>query len=223
MSTLIDSLITQAAVNISNPDKGRVTVPDWLMFYNAVARDIGARLYAVRYTSILDIQADTDYDYPDEMTRMIKLSVTDTPDDQDSWVKVDELREDQFNDRTNRRYPTGTLPTHYLPQATIYRVVPRPTALLARCGKLEYWGLPDEIANVSGGYMQFPDFMREWVVEGMTIHGLRKLKEIAEARERYEIWETRENSYAASLTDRSDDRRPAMVPRSRKNSTGGMV
>ena len=223
MSTLIDSLIRQSSINISNPDKSRVTPSDWLEFYNAVARDIGARLFAIRYTSIFDIQADTDYDYPDEMTRMIALWVTDTPDDQDSWALVKELREDEFRDRVNRRYPTGVLPERYLPQATIFRVVPRPTATVERGGKLEYWGLPDEITNISGGYMPFADLMREWVVEGMTIHGLRKLKEITEARERYTVWETRESSYAATLTDRADDRRPAFVPRSRKNSTGGMV
>lgn len=223
MSTLIDSLITQAAVNISNPDKGRVTPSDWLMFYGAVARDIGSRLYAIRYTAIFDLQADSDYDWPDEMTRMVALWVTDTPDDPDSWTKLKELRDDEFYDRVNRRYPTAALPTHYNPQATIFRLVPRPDTAIERAAKLEYWGLPDEITSIVGVSMQFPDFMREWVVEGMTIHGLRKLKEIAEANDRYASWAARENEYATRLTDRSDDRRPAMVPRSRKNSTSGLV
>jgi hypothetical protein len=223
VSALIDSLVTQSAVNIANPDKGRITPSDWLIFYNAVARDIGARLYAVRYVSVFDWQIDSDYDYPDEMTRMIALWATDTPSDELSWSKLDELREDQFYDRVNRRYPTGTTPTHYLPQATIMRVVPRPETVIVAGAKLEYWGLPDEIASTSGTTMQFPDFMREWVVEGMTIHALRTLKEIVEARERYEIWAGRESEYATRLTDRSDDRRAAMVPRSRKRGTSGMT
>lgn len=223
MSTLITSLIDQAALNVFQPDKARITPAHWLTFYGAAARDIGARLFAVRYTSFADIQADIDYDYPDEMTRMIKLWTSETPDDVDSWAEVKELRDDELTDMVNRRYPTGTLPERYLAQATSFRVVPRPTAVLAGALKLEYWGLPDEITSSFGTQMQFPDFMREWVVEHMTISGLRALKQYVEAKARYDDWAARENDYAAKLTDRSDDRRPAFVPRSRKRSTGGMV
>jgi len=223
MSALIDSLVTQCATNISNPAKDRVTAPDWLTFYNAVARDIGARLYAVRYTSFFDLQNDSDYDYPDEMTRMIALWVTDTPSDPDLWRWVGEIREDQFRDRVNVRYPTAALPSEYLPEATIFRVVPKPTAKIALGGKLEYWGLPDEILSTTGTFIPFPDFLREWLVEGMTIHALRKLKQIAEANDRYASWERREADYAARLTDRSDDRRSALVPKVRGRAAREMV
>lgn len=219
----LSSIFDEVALGFGDVSRTRITNDHLLIWYNAVARDIGSRVDAVRYQAYFDLQVDDAYTYPDEATTIVAVRVSDNPSDPYNFIDLVEMTEDEYRGNTRLRYPAASRPTHYWPTNTLFHLWPHPAAVIVGGGLIDYYGLPDEVTNWQGAQLPFPAFLRNWVKEGIEIEALKANKQYAEAQAAYTAWAAKEQEYKDRIEDRSDDRRPRLRVRSNVRGVQDLV
>jgi len=221
MSTLVSYLIDDAAAEVGDPNKTRIALPQWLSIYNRANRELCTKANILPFSDSFDLRPlDPDtgrpqqrYAYPEQMTVLKSIEVSETPDDDNSFRYLNEMFEDEFRERTASSYPTNTLPDSYFADAAWFFLVPIVTATIEEGGWITYYGLPDRIDNVAGAIMQVDDFAQDYLLRRMIIVGLSARNRHAEAATQLAIWDKDMEGLQDKLNDRSQDRRPSLAPR----------
>lgn len=220
MSLLVSNLVNDAAVKIGDPNQVRVRSSDWLLFYNQSVRELCEKADVMQYRADFNLGTQALYPYPDEMTTMARLEVTETPSDADSWRIVTEKFEDEFRAMTTTRYPVGSLPDHYFADKVGFYLIPRPAVAIVGGGRTTYFGLADRITDTATATYQLPEFTQDYVVRRMTIYGKMARHRITEANAELEQWFADVEGLMDKMEDRSKDRRSSLAPR--RNRYAGM-
>lgn len=224
MSTLISTVIDDAALEIGDPNKQRIQLGQWVSIYNMANRETCEKANLLKFQDQFDLNANQlKYDYPEGMTVMTDIHVTETPSDELSWRYLKEMFEDEFRERTDRRYPTASLPDHYFATSSWFHVIPAVSAQIVGGACITYFGLPDNVTLdqvQSAQVLQIPDFARDYLLRRMVIQGKKARNRIAEAKADLEMWEADMETFQDKLDDRSQDRRSSLAPR--KNRFAGM-
>jgi hypothetical protein len=224
VSTFIQAVIDDAAVAIGDPNKQRVSMVNWTSFYNRSNRELCAKANILRFNDKFDLIAgQRKYAYPQRMTVMTGLRVSETPSDENSFKVVHEIFEDEFREKTDRLYPTETLPSEYFATSSWWQPVGTATAQIVDGGCITYYGLPDRITLTqieASQVLQIPDFAQDYLLQRMIIYGMRARNRYAEAKAELDLWYTDMATLQDKLDDRSQDRRSTLAPR--KNRFAGM-
>lgn len=224
MSTFIQSVIDDAAVAIGDPNKQRVSMASWTLFYNRSNRELCAKANILRFSDQFDLIANQrKYSYPQGMVVMTGIRVSETPSDENSFKVVNEIFEDEFREKTDRLYPTETLPSEYFATASWFHLVGAAAAEIQDGGCITYFGLPDRITLTqieANQVLQIPDFAQDYLLQRMIIYGMRARNRYAEAKGELELWNADMETLQDKLEDRSQDRRSSLAPR--RNRFAGM-
>lgn len=213
MSLPVSYLVDDAALKIGDPNKTRVSPSEWALFYNQSARELCEKADVLQYRSTFNLTTEALYPYPDEMTTMARLEVTETPSDADSYRIVNEKFEDEFRALTSNRYPTATIPDFYFADRIGFYLIPRPEATIAEGGRITYFGLPDRIFDVTTATYQLPEFTQDYVLRRMVVYGKTARHRIDEANAELQQWYADVEGLQDKVEDRSNDRRSSLRPR----------
>lgn len=225
MSTVVTQLIDDAALEIGDPNKQRVSLSQWLSIYNRSNREVCQKANILRFQDKFTLIAawPKGYAYPELMTVMTGIHVSDTPGDDNSFRALDEMFEDDWRASTYAHYPSASLPTHYFATAGWFHLYPMVDAEIVGGGCITYYGLPDRITMdqlTSGIVMQLPDMAQDYLMRRMIIHGMVSRNRLVEAKTELELWDADMATFQDKLDDRSQDRRSSIAPR--KNRFAGM-
>jgi hypothetical protein len=206
-------LMRDAATLVGDPGMTRATPDSLLLALNRVQRDLAVRMNMFESEFLFDIAADHRYSYPPGVVRAHFVRVANGTDasDPDSFPFMDELVEEDWRGRIDGNYPHGT-PTHYFARRGWFHLYPWPDDAVTGGGVLAAWMQPDNIIDPNIEYTQFPDMMRDYVVDGMMVTALQAIEQYAEAREHYANWLLRLPEIKGQVEDPSDDRRPSFRP-----------
>jgi hypothetical protein len=221
MSTLVSYLVDDAAQAIGDPNKQRVQTSQWLSIYNRSNRELCQKANILKFRDSFKLVANRRiYDYPEQMTVMTDIHVSETPTDESSFRYLSEYFEDEFRERTSALYPAATLPTHYHATSGWFYLVPMVSADIVDGGCITYFGLPDRLAEIGTNVMQVDDLAQDYLIRRMIIHGLESRNRLVEARAALEMWNADLETLQDKLDDRSQDRRSSIAPR--RNRFAGM-
>lgn len=222
MSTFVQSLINDAAQAIGDPNKQRVQSAQWLSIYNRSNRAICEEVNLLRKLDKFKIVAgQTRYDYPQSMVQLNGIQVSDTPTDEPSFRWLGEIFEDEFREATQGRYPTESLPSRYFATSSWFHLIGAAEVDIVDGGRTDYFGLPDEITDLSTNpVLQVDDLARDYIMEHMIALSMQARNRWAEAELALTAWQKRAEGLQDKLADRSDDRRSTLSPR--RNRFGGM-
>jgi hypothetical protein len=213
MSLPVSYLVDDAARKIGDPNKTRVQLADWTLFYNQSTRELCQKADVMQYRATFNLGTQAAYKYPDEMTTMTALEVTETPSDGDSWRFLTEKFEDEWRSEVSSRYPSATLPQHYFADKLGFFLVPRPTAAITGGGRITYFGLTDRIFDTQTADFQLPEFCQDLVVRRMVIHGLMARNRLVQAEGELKVWYADVGDLGDAMEDRARDRRSSIRPR----------
>lgn len=224
MSTAISAVIDDAAHAIGDPNKQRVQLSQWLSIYNRSNRELCQKANILRFEDTFTIGANQQkYDYPESMTVMAGIKVTETPSDEASFEFLDEYFEDEFRRRTDHIYPSASLPDGYFATSSWFYLIPMASAQIVAGACIVYHGLPDRITIDqvnSGVVIQVPDFAQDYLLRRMIVHGMESRNRWTEAQNMLALWNADMDTLQDKLDDRSQDRRSSIAPR--KNRYVGM-
>lgn len=218
MSTLITSLVDDAALQIGDPNKQRVTMPHWHSIYNRSNRELGQKANVFRYLDQFTLEAlQMKYDYPESMTVMNGIRVSETPSDETTFQVIDEIFEDEWRKRTNSLYPSATIPDAYFATSNWFWLVPMAEAQIVDGACIDYFGLPDTLSytdfTAANAVIQAEDFAQDYLIRRMVIHGMEARNRWQEAKDSLALWEADMVTLQDKLDDRSQDRRSSLRPR----------
>lgn len=215
MSTLVQTIIDEAAMEIGDPNKQRIEQAQWLTIYNMSQRELCQKANLLRLQDDFDLVAgQTRYDYPQGMVQLNGIEVSETPDDDSSFQWLAELREDEFRMITTGAYPTASIPTQYFATSSWFYLVGAVTTPIQDGGAIDYFGIPDEITAVdSSTVIQVDDLARDYLRNRMVIHGHQARNRLVEARAALDIWNEELIVLQDKLADRAEDRRSSLAPR----------
>lgn len=220
MSTNVSILVEDAAQAIGDPNKQRVQLSQWLSIYNRSLRELCQKANVLRSRDVFTLDPVTVYTYPEHMTVMTAIEVSETPSDEGSFRYLNEMFEDEFRRRTSAFFPTASLPTHYFATSSFYYLVPMVTAQIVGGGCITHFGLPTRVLDISTAVVETPDFTQDYIIRRMIIHGLESRNRLVEARAALEMWNADMDTLQDKLDDRSQDRRSSIAPR--RNRLAGM-
>ena len=225
MSTLVQDLVDDAALQIGDPNKQRVQLSQWHSIYNRSNRALGEKANVFRYLDQFTLVAgQMKYDYPQLMTVMNGIRVSETPSDETTFQVIEEIFEDEWRNRTSGLYPTATLPDSYFATSNWFWLVPMATNQIVDGACIDYFGLPDTISytsfTASGTVIQAEDFAQDYLVRRMVIHGMEARNRWQEAKDALSLWEADMETFMDKLDDRSQDRRSSL--RTRRPRFAGM-
>lgn len=221
MSTPVSYLVDDAAQAIGDPNKQRVQLSQWLSIYNRSNRELCEKANVLRFIDEFDLVADQKkYDYPQTMTVMNGIHVTQTPTDETTFRWIKEYFEDEFRRMTSSNYPTASLPTGYFATSGWFYLVPAVDTTIVSGACIDYFGLPDRITDLNGAVMQVDDLAQDYLIRRMIVHGLESRNRLVEAQEALATWQADVESLQDKLDDRSQDRRSSIAPR--RNRYWGM-
>lgn len=215
-------LAQEAAARIEDPAFVQVSLGDWRLFLNRVQRDISLRRKVVEREDLGDLVLDERYPYPDELVQLRSVWFTSVPSDFKTFRTLGEMMEDEWLLAVDRNYPTGE-PERYLARKGMFVLDKVPTTEVIGGLKIVYWGLPDEVSDITIGFLQLPDMARDHVVDGMVIMAQYSRGDERRAAAAEREWLKREEFLADPITDRSDDRRSSLRPKSLQDPFGGFV
>jgi hypothetical protein len=211
-----------AAQAIGDPNKQRVQLSQWVSIYNRSNRELCEKANVLKFQDEFDLIAgQRKYDWPELMTVMTDIHVSETPGDETTWRYLKEIFEDEFRDRTDRLYPSATLPDNYHATESWFWLVPMVSAEIQGGACITYFGLPDRVTQdqvTSGTVLQVPDMAQDYLLRRMIIHGKMSRNRIVEAKVELELWNADMESFQDKLDDRSDDRRSSLAPRKSRYS-----
>lgn len=217
MSTLITDLIADAAFEIGDPNKQRVSMSQWTSIYNRSNRELCQKANILPLSEKFTLVAGQQrYSYPAGMVVMTGIRVTETPSDETTARYLKEIFEDEFRELTDAMYPSASLPDYYFATTGWFNLVGTVTAEIVGGACITYFGLPDRIteAQITGGQvMQVPDFAQDYLLRRMVIHGQQARNRLVEAKSALDIWYSDMESLQDKLEDRSQDRRSSIAPR----------
>jgi len=213
MSLPVSNLVNDAAIAIGDPNKTRVKMSEWTSFYSRAARELCSKANVLQQRATFNLGTQQAYHFPDDMTTMSKMEVSETPTDGDSWRVIREIFEDEFRSMTSGRYSDNTLPEMYFADRLGFYLVPRPTATIVDGGRITYFGLPDAITDATTATYQLPEFTRDYILRRMIVFGLAARNRHAEAEAELRQWFADVEDLQDKMADRSDDRRSSLAPR----------
>ena len=211
MSYPASTLATDAAVLLGEPGMTRVTMDIWRIALNRVQRDLGVRINMFEQEYIFDITSDHRYTYPPGAVRVRFVRRGDDATEPDSFLFLTEMFEVEWRSSTTGHYPRGT-PTRYFARRNWFHLWPWPDTAVASGGVLTAWSMPPDIVDMTSELTAFPDLMRDYVVDGMLVTGLRALRDYEAADEHYKGWLLRLPEIKGQVEDPSDDARPRFAP-----------
>lgn len=223
MSTLISSLVNDAALEIGDPNKQRVTLAHWHSIYNRSNRELGQKANIFRFLDQFDlVVAQMKYDYPEGMVVMNGIRVSETPADETTFTDLKEIFEDEWRARTRSIYPSATKPDSYFATSNWFWLVPMAEATIEDGACIDYFGIPDTVSyeDFLNGPIQAEDFAQDYLVRRMVIHGMEARNRWAEAERSLALWNADMESLQDKLEDRSQDRRSSL--RNRRSPFAGM-
>jgi hypothetical protein len=218
MSTPVQNLVDDAAQAIGDPNKQRVQTSQWISIYNRSNRELCQKVKILRFLDKFTLEAaQTRYDLPEGMVQMNGIHVTETPSDETTVRWIHEIFEDEFRRMTTNLYPTATLPDSYFCSSNWFYLVPSATAQIVGGACIDYFGLPDRVADLSG-VMQVDDLAQDYLIRRMTIHGMEARHRLDEAKTALDMWNADLQGLQDKLEDRSNDRRSSVARRTRRFS-----
>lgn len=224
MSVVILDVINDAATEIGDPQKTRISLAQWVTIYNSSNREVCEKAKILRLQDKFTLVASqTKYAYPATMIQMRTIHVSETPDDELSFRSIREIFEDEFRSLTGFIYPTAALPDFYFSTASWFNLVPAVSAEIVGGGCVDHFGLPDRISQTqveASEILQIPDFAQDYLQRRMVIRAMRMRNRLVEAKEAYEEWLGEMDGLHDMFEDRSDDRRSSLAPR--RNRYQGM-
>lgn len=207
MSVNALAIINEAALACGDPRFSRIDRDEWKMILNQSCRDLSRKMRLTLHTATFDITAgDAEYAFPDDCIQIKSLRWSDNPLDPSLWRWVEELFEDEYRSLTNLAQSTG-VPTGYHPQVDTYFMNPIPDATIVGGGKIQYWGMPDEVTNPETERIPVLDVLRDTLRERMVIYAMRRLEKWDAAQARELEWQATLVVDRDRIEDRSADRR----------------
>lgn len=222
-SMLALSLIADCALRVGDPGYKTISIPQWTAILNEIAREMCARLEMKKRRTIFSLEVENAiYTYPDNMIQMVSLEYNPTPADAKTWRKLGEKFRDEFESITTQSYPSCE-PTDYFADTNWLYTLGMPTAALADCMRLTYWGTPDTVTDPALHYIPVPDSAASILQAGMLSQGFTMLEKYDRADRQEQKYEKLVAQSELRITDRSDDRRQGIRPRSLVRGYGGQV
>ena len=216
MSFPISDLIDSAARRFADPNKTRVKQEEWFGIYLESVRELCEKADVYKVTATFNLFSGSDptdprYPYPERMTQMTAVEVTESPTNRDSYKKLREIFEGEFWSDVYGNYPSGALPDRYFADQGWLWLVPRPTVSIAAGGRLTYFGVP---ANASDWTQNFPLMYsaRDYVVRRMVIAAKVMRNRLVEAQADLALWTSDVEGMFDRIEDRSKDRRSTFRP-----------
>jgi hypothetical protein len=218
MSFLVQKILNDALIGLSDPGARSIPQDEQLSFYNRTAQKVAIRLNVIEYEAFFDHVANSDlYRLPDDCKGVRKMYATLTPSDLYSYWELKELFEDEHAQVTNRQTATGDT-KHYFVRQGYFQLYPAPAATLVSGGRIRYWGLPPDVVDPTTETTAFPDVCRDLLTEGIIIHLLKRQRRLDEAQAREQEWVGSMTQSRDTFEDRGRDRRPNLRARGRFNS-----
>lgn len=222
MGVTIQSMIDRAAISIGDPTKARIIASTWLNCANMALEDISMKMDLLQFEDDFDLPAGNQIPYPESFKQLVRIDVSATPSDPESFRKLDEKFEDEWNDARRGGYPTGDVPTHYFADRHCIWIMPMPVAPVSDGGIITYTAQVEEITDPST-VLPLRKALSGFVRERIEIYALYAWQRNDEAERRDIIWQARENDIRIMLEDSSLDRAEQLRPQSAKRGYGGMV
>jgi hypothetical protein len=212
VSVLVASIVNGAALRVGDPNFRRVTREDWLEFYNEVVEGIASRMRVIPYYGYFKIVAGQPlYALPARLVVLTNVGFSATPAVADSYRKLTEKFNDEFESLTNISYPTGE-PMHYHARPRHFYLISKPTVDVVRGGKVSGYQVPVPARNIDSEYLPLPDWFKNHVRNGMLVPAKRKLEKYDEAAADEATWLDQDAKLAENMEDPSHDRRAALRP-----------
>jgi hypothetical protein len=212
MSVNTIDCVNDAASLISDPGMTSVTIDQWKTIFNRSQRKVSTLVNMLEAEALFDVQAGIDrYSYPDDMIQLVSLRWTNTPDDPNSFIFLREMMRPEFQAATDTRYDTGD-PQGYFARKQWFHLYPQPDTTFLGGGLINYIYVPADIADITAGIAEWPDFWRDDIIDWMQIEGMKRLKQYEEAKDLEQVFMSRLPELKQRAEDRSADRRPAMRP-----------
>lgn len=200
---------SEAARRCGDPSFTRITREDWLDFLNAVQRDISTRIPCVEYEAFAATVANEErLKYPADLVQVRFVHYSEEPGTID-YFKLGEMPFDEWEAKTSRNYPLDNV-SGYCPRTGFLSLYGRPTTAIASAVKMGYFGLAEDLTDLTTQSIELPDMLRTYLVDGMVILGKRKDKEFGEAADLEISWLAREAEWRDRASDRARDRRPSL-------------
>lgn len=200
---------SEAARICGDPGFTRISREDWLVGLNAVSRDIAVRTLCVEYEATAATVANEDrMIYPANLVQIRYVRYSRSPltvDHRD----LDEAKLDEWRAATNGQYPIDD-PTEYLPRLGWLHLLPKPDIAVDGAVLMGYFGLPDDVTNLTTQNIALPDKVRDYLVEGMVIFGKKQQKEYEAAAALEAVWRERLAEWRDRAADPARDRRTSL-------------
>lgn len=224
MAILMSWLVDTAAQAIGDEFKTRVKPAHWARICTLAISDVCSLYNLVEYEDEFDLPKDGLVTYPDQAVLVTELRVSATPSDDKSFVKLDQMWEDEWNDEFGKLSPqVSDVPKRYFADKGLIRLDALLDANVADGGRIMYYGVPDEVTDPATYYLPAPDFMRSFVLERMQVYALRFDERDAEAADVDRMNKLREDEMRTKIDQRTLDRREQIRPTSTKRKYGGMA
>jgi hypothetical protein len=220
LSTPVSYLVDDAAQAIGDPNKERVSLAMWKSIFNRSLRELCEKANVLKSQDVFTIGPVTRYPYPEHMTVLSGVEVSDTPSDEGSFRTLDEIFEDEFRELTSRRFPTASLPTYYFATSSFYYLIPMAENQIVDGGCTTHFGLPERVEDITTALLETPDFTQDYVIRRMIIHGMEARNRWEEAKTSLALWNADVETLQDKMDDRSLDRRSSIAPR--RNRLAGM-
>lgn len=214
MSIPITYLINDAALLIGDPNKTRVTLDEWVLFFNQAARALCEKADVYQLCSKFDLSTERRFAYPTEMTQATRIAVTETPDDEATFKYLKEKFEDEWRAETDGHYPSETVPTHYFAERSGFYLLPRALVAIPEALEITYFGIPDRVTDSTAAY-PLPESTQDYVIRRMVIASKLARNRVAEANADFELWNADVEGLQVRIEDPSNDRRSSLQPRRR--------
>lgn len=206
-------VINEAAAHIGDPLFRRISADEWLSFQNQSSRDLCRKLRLKLWTSVFDtVLNESEYSLPDDCLQVKSLRYNATPSDPTTAYWLTEAFEDEYRSLTDRTVSVSQ-PLHYFVLTQTFFLSPIPDATVVGGGKIQYWGMPDNVTSPVSENIPVADFLRDTLRERMLIYGWRRLEKWDSAAAAESEWQASLATDRDRLEDRSADRRPRIRTR----------
>lgn len=212
----------EAGRRCGDADFTRITRDDWLDFLNTVQRDITTRIPCIEYEAFASTVANEErMVYPSDLVQIRFVQYSESPGTID-YADLDEMPVDEWREEVSGNYRLDNI-TRYCARLGFLSLVGRPSTAIVNAVKLTYYGLAADLTDLTTQNITLPDMLRDYLVDGMVIHGKRKDKRFDEAAYLERVWLGKETEWRGKADDRARDRRPSLRPKSLRRPTAGMV
>ena len=225
MSTTVSDLISQALVEITDPNGRRTTRADMLGFYVRVQEELSIDLRCLQSDYYFDlVNGEPRYYYPDDAVQIqgIRIARVPNPSQLSDYYWLDEKFTEEFRRVTFAFRPASWVYAYHA-RPMWFELLNTPPADVVDGGILSVWHIPARVtAETPSTVMELRDFLRGTTIEGMKILARMTGRERVAAADDWKLWKANIQQYREKIEDPSDDRRDSLRPPGAENPFGHM-